>query len=219
MSKCLLILGGNGRTGRLLIDEALGQGLPVRALVRKASSLEKREGLTIIEGNPANTFDLDKAITGCSAVISVLNVSRSSDFPWAPLRSPKDFLSSTMRQLIEACHRQGIHRLVVCSAWGVGASMGQIPTWFRLLVKNSNIRWAYEDHERQEALIQDSGLSWTIIRPVGLTARQKPENWELIPHEQQPARILVSRRSLAMSILRVLSNRSYYTGIWNLSSL
>ena len=38
----------------------------------------------------------------------------------------------------------------------------------RLLIRNSNIMKAYEDHDRQEQVVRQSALDWTIVRPVML---------------------------------------------------
>ncbi len=31
------------------------------------------------------------------------------------------------------------------------------------------LKWAYQDHERQEQIVRDSGLDWVIARPARLT--------------------------------------------------
>ena len=64
----VLVIGGNGRTGRLVVDEALRRGTvptlhspaiafsdgsvghEVTALVRNPESLEARKGLTVVKG-------------------------------------------------------------------------------------------------------------------------------------------------------------------------
>jgi hypothetical protein len=54
---------------------------------------------------------------GCEAVLSVLNISRKYEFPWAGLRTPKDFLSVTMKNIIEQSAKNHIRRIVFASAW------------------------------------------------------------------------------------------------------
>ena len=91
----ILLLGGTGRTGRLILDEALARGHEVRALVREAARLGETSALPI-EGNPYETGAIAGAIEGCDAVISALNVSRNSDSPLASLRAPKDLMSRSI---------------------------------------------------------------------------------------------------------------------------
>lgn len=165
----ILLLGATGRTGKQIVKAALQQGIEVNCLARNSSRITEAEGLTIIEGDATKPAELEKAIDGCDFVISTLNISRKSDFPWSPLRTPPNFLSDVMSTLIPIAEQKGIKRVVVCSAWGVGNTRADIPTWFRMFIDYSNIGVAYKDHERQEALIAESNLSWTIVRPVGLT--------------------------------------------------
>lgn len=166
----VLILGATGRTGKLILEEALNQGYEVRCMVRDPKKIEiNNSKLKVFKGSPEIVTDLETAIKDCHGVISALNISRTSDFPWSKLRTPPTFLSSVMKNIISLSERIGIHRIVICSAWGVGETEKEIPGWFRWFIKNSNIGVAYKDHERQENILKTSTLDWTIIRPTGLT--------------------------------------------------
>ncbi|MEI9911535.1 MAG: NAD(P)H-binding protein [Bacteroidota bacterium] len=91
----ILILGATGRTGKLVAEQALQRGHTVHALVRDKNKVKLNHAdLTLFEGQPADRAALANAMKGCEAILSALNISRTSDFPWAKLRSPKDFLSS-----------------------------------------------------------------------------------------------------------------------------
>jgi len=203
----ILILGATGRTGRLVLEIALARGYQVNCLVRDPEKLSISSDLiAIFEGNPANSHDLKLAIEGCDAVISVLNISRNSDFPWARLRTPATFLSEVMSQLVQIATKLKVNRIVVCSAWGVGTTGNDIPIWFKWLINNSNIGVAYQDHEKQEAIVRQSQLMWTIVRPVGLTnakGLQKP----IVSLDNRPIpRLTVSRKCLATFMIDTLLN-------------
>jgi len=166
----ILLLGATGRTGQLLLEQALERGHIVHALVRDKQKIPfQRYNLLLFEGTPSDKIALEKAIAGCEVVISVLNISRKNEFPWAGLRTPKDFLSATMKNIIELAGKNNIHRVVFTSAWGVSETKKDLPSWFRWLLDHSNLRYPYRDHERQEELIKRSGIEWTAVRPVFLT--------------------------------------------------
>ena len=166
----VLLLGATGRTGKLALQKALQQGYEVHVLVRDAGKIKaEHPHLKVFEGDPSKSEDMSEAMEGCEAVISVLNISRTSDFPWAPLRTPRTYLSAVMRLLLVQAVAFGLKRVVICSAWGVAETRPELPGWFRWLVDHSHIGVAYEDHERQEQLVMNSSLDWTIVRPVGLT--------------------------------------------------
>ena len=192
----ILILGATGRTGKWALTHALNSGYEVCVLARNIERIEPQERLTLIEGNPSHSESLMHALADCEAVISVLNISRTSDFPWAPLRTPKTYLSDVMRLLTELGKKQGIKRIVTCSAWGVGDSRADIPWWFRLTIDYSNIGTAYQDHARQEEILSASSLDWTIVRPVGLINTKQPQEvLETLGSQPKPG-LLISRQSV-----------------------
>ncbi|MEM8510162.1 MAG: NAD(P)H-binding protein [Bacteroidota bacterium] len=201
----ILLLGATGRTGKLVLEKALEKGHHVNCLSRNSQRIKQRSGLTIFEGNPNTTTDLEKAISGCDAVISVLNISRKSDFPWSKLRTPKTYLSDVMQVLVPLMENEKISRISVCSAWGVSDSGNDIPKWFKWLIENSNIGIAYQDHQRQENRLTESNLEWTIVRPVGLTnANRKEKIRESLKNKPKP-RLLISRKSVAVYLLESLN--------------
>jgi len=218
-SKRILLLGATGRTGKEVLYQALDRGYPISALVRDGRKIEfESPQLNIIEGDTRLPADLNKAIEGCGAVISCLNISRKSDFPWSPLRTPENFLSLTMRSLINTCKEHRVNRLIFTSAWGVGDSRPYTPGWFAWFIDNSNLSAAYMEHERQEAMVRNSGLNWTIIRPVGLVNRKNPKPVKYIFNNEGKPTLTISRRDTARFILDTLEDQAFYNTIPVISS-
>ncbi|MFD2587333.1 NAD(P)-dependent oxidoreductase [Croceitalea marina] len=200
----LLLLGATGRTGKLVLKKALNKGYQVNCLSRKSNRIPKSEGVTIFEGIPNNEDDLNRAISGCDYIISVLNISRKSDFPWASLRTPKTYLSDVLTKLVPIAKEHNIKRISICSAWGVAETKNDIPKWFKWFINNSNIGVAYKDHERQEKILSNSDVDWTIVRPVGLTNSKREERIrETFDNKPKPS-ILISRKSVANHLLESL---------------
>ncbi|MDW3194930.1 MAG: NAD(P)-binding oxidoreductase [Cytophagales bacterium] len=201
----ICLLGATGRTGKLVLAAALKEGHEVTCLARNTSRIHPQPGLNILEGDTTNEQDLRRSLEGCEGVISVLNVSRNSDFPWSRLRTPPTLLSDTMKILLPLITTLGIQRLVVCSAWGVGETANDIPGWFSWFINNSNIGVAYQDHARQEQLVEASNIPWTIVQPVGLTnSSVKQKVRESFSNEQKP-NLTISRRSVAYFLLAALT--------------
>src|SRR5437588_12112899 len=115
----ILILGATGRTGRILLNEALKRGHTVSVLVSHKSSVKvKPELVDIHEGTPLNKFTLAESMNGCQAILSTLNISRIADSPWANLRTSKDFLSASMEIILELARERHISRIIISTAWG-----------------------------------------------------------------------------------------------------
>jgi len=202
----ILLLGATGRTGKLVLKEALEKGYKLNCLARNSSRINTHPNLTLFEGNPTNKEDLEHAMVDCQSVISVLNISRNSDYPWAKLRTPEQFLSNTMQQLIPIAEEKKLARLIVCSAWGVGDSRNDIPNWFKWFINNSNLGAAYKDHELQEELVASSKLNWTIVRPVGLKNSTKEEVIQETYNNIPKPSIMISRLSVAKFLINSLSS-------------
>tara|TARA_Y100000589_G_scaffold328350_1_gene372263 strand:+ start:839 stop:1492 length:654 start_codon:yes stop_codon:yes gene_type:complete len=204
----LLLLGSTGRTGRIVLEIALKKGYQVNCLARNTERIKKRKGLTIFEGNPTNENDLKKAISKCDFVISVLNISRKTDFPWSSLKTPSTFLSDAMNIVVRISKNENIKRISICSAWGVAETKNDIPKWFKWLINRSNIGIAYNEHEKQEEIISKSKLNWTIIRPVGLSNSKKEEKIIETFNNKPKPNMLISRKSLAKYLLQSLTKNS-----------
>jgi putative NADH-flavin reductase len=203
----VLILGATGRTGKLILEESLNQGHEINCLVRKPEKIkEKHKRLNLFEGSPERTSELKNAMQGCEGIISVLNISRKSDFPWSKLRTPPTFLSDVMKNIVSLAENNATKRLIVCSAWGVAETAKEIPFWFTWFIKNSNIGVAYDDHEKQENILKKSNLKWTIVRPTGLT-NFKNEKKIIISYNNNPKpKLTISRKNVAKFMINALSN-------------
>lgn len=203
----ILLLGATGRTGKYVVDEALQQGYELKCLVRDRKKIESsHERLELFEGSLEKTSDLERAIKNCEAIINVLNVSRNSDFPWSKLRTPPTFLSDVMKNLIDVAKKHNIKRVIVCSAWGAAETKNDLPGWFRWLIDNSNVGYAYRDHERQEKLVMESNLLWTIVRPAGLTNFKRSQQIiESYNNNPKPG-MTINRISLAKYLVDAIPN-------------
>ena len=214
----ILLLGATGRTGRHLLAQALQAGYEVNVLVRSRAAVSSQsDKLTIFESATFDKPSLEQAMTGCGAVLSALNISRTSDFPWAALRTPKTFLSDTLLIVNAVAQKTGVKRIILITAWGVHETKADIPGWFRWLIDTSNIGVAYRDHERQETFLQTTQLDYTIVRPVGLTnfTADKPIR-VTINNEPKPS-LTISRRNVAKFMLTALADGLHHQQIVTIS--
>jgi putative NADH-flavin reductase len=205
----IFLLGATGRTGKLVVGEALQRGHELNCLVRDAQKIRSAHGrLKIFEGSADRRSDLEAPMKNCEAIINVLNISRNSDFPWAKLRTSPTFLSDVMKNIIDLAAINEIKRIVSCSAWGVAETKKDLPSWFRWLIDNSNIGYTYEDHERQEKLLMNSTLSWTIVRPTGLTNFKKHQQIVESYNNEPKPRMIINRISLAKYMVEAITDES-----------
>ena len=205
----ILILGGSGRTGKHAVSEALKKGYEVNCLIRNPKELGiELEKLRLFKGSPINKKELKEAWGKSEVIISVLNISRTSDFPWAELKTPPTFMSDVMHNVIELAEVRSLKRLIVCSAWGVGEALKNIPFWFRWLIQKSNIGDAYKDHEKQEAIIKNSNLDWTLVRPTGLTNFDFNKSVIMSFENKPKPKLTIARKQLARFLVSIIEENT-----------
>ncbi len=154
----LLVLGATGGTGKAIVRAAQTAGHEVTILVRTPEKAQDLSGARVIAGNALDPKAVAEALTGCDAVISALGT------PVSPFKEVR-LLSSATRILVDEMHKQGVSRLLAITGMGAGDSAGHGGFFFDRVFKPLMLRRVYQDKDRQEAIIRESGLAWTIVRP------------------------------------------------------
>jgi len=206
----ILILGATGRTGRLIVEEALKQGYDLNVLVRdknKASFSSK--SIKVYQGTPTRRADLAAAMQGCDLIISALGIVRASDAPWSKLITAKNFISESIKNVIAEADQQNVKRLITVSAWGVGETKKEIPFWLRWLINYTNLGPVYEEHEKEEKLLANSDLNWTAVRPVALNDSEKTKTLKVSFNNFPKPSLQISRQSVAKFIVDIAKSDKY----------
>ena len=213
----ILILGATGRTGKYVIDEALKKGHKVSAIARDPDKLKNYE-IDIIQGTPYDYETVEKALTGCDAVINTLNVSRKSDNPWSPLAAPKDLISKSASNAIKAMEKTGIKRFVALSTIGAGRSWKTSPAILRFFVSISNLRYAFADHGKQEELLENSSIDYTICRAPMLSSEVNSSGAIATRENEIPKSMKLSRNSAAEIFIKIIENKEFIRQTVSLSN-
>ncbi len=159
----LAIFGATGRTGRPLVEQALAAGYDVVALARTPAKLPLSDArLTVIQGDATDPAAVAAVVRGADAVISVLGQSAGS---------PPDLQTVAMRHIVAAMRQHGVKRLVSLTGAGVDAPQDR-PTLLNHLIKLA-LRLlsgrVLRDALGHAAVIEQSGLDWTIVRAPMMT--------------------------------------------------
>lgn len=165
----VLVIGGNGETGRLVIDEALQRGIKVTALIRNPSTLPAKEGLTIVKGTPVEPLDIQRAFNAVEG-----------DLPTAvivTLASPKvkgtRIMTIAHENLIAAMKSHGVSKIATLSSFGVGSSFPNITVLMRFAISCTSLWHTFEDHHQVDETLKKSGLQFVLLRAARLTMAKK----------------------------------------------
>ena len=155
--KALAITGATGFVGSALVDEALAQGHAVRALTRRPQ--EPREGVEWIEGTLAHPEALAALCEGADGVIHVAGLTNTPD--------PAEFELANVTgtaSMLAASAKARARRFVFVSS---------------LSAREPRLSAYGASKARAEALVEASGLDWTIVRPPAVYGPRDVDMFEL----------------------------------------
>jgi putative NADH-flavin reductase len=204
-NKRVLVVGASRGLGLHALQRALEANYDVTAFARSAEKIElEHSKLTKVSGNAQDQNDLRKALVNVDVVIQTLGVSNR-----ALMRSRRvSLFSQSTRLLIQAMEETGPLRLVAVTGFGAGDSRNSMSCFeripFRLVLGR-----AYDDKDRQEALIRDSKLAWTIVRPAVLTNGPPLKSYSVLETPESWHNGLISRRSVADFLVRQVEDQSF----------
>jgi putative NADH-flavin reductase len=198
----LLIFGSTGGTGRELLKQALEQGHDVVAYVRNPVKLDdiKHEKLQIVHGNVLDRAGVESVVEGQEAVLSTIGAGAKR----TRLRE------EGTRTIVEAMQKNSIRRFICQSSFGVGDSRSELPFFTRYIIVAIFLRHAFADHERQEPLVKQSSLDWTIVRPPYLTDGQRTGSYQHgLTTMDKRIKSKISRADVADFMLKQVTDDTY----------
>ena len=198
----LAIFGAAGRTGILLLQQALDQGNEVVALVRTPSKLSMTdERLTVLQADAAHLSDVERAIQGVDAVLSVLGHVKGS----AP-----DILTHAIGNIITAMDMYGVKRLVSLSGSSIHVPQDKPRLVNRLLkfYTKATTGSLLQDGEQQVAALRDSDVDWIVVRAPILSEGPHTDTYR-VGWVGVSTGIRVSRANIADFMLKQVTDTTY----------
>jgi len=198
----LLIFGSTGGTGRELVNQALDQGHSITAYARNPAKIEdiQHPNLKVVRGNVLDPIAVKGAVAGQEAVFVTIGAG--------PARTT--LREEGTRNIIEAMHGTDVKRLICQSSLGVGDSRANLPFFTKYIVVGIFLKHAFADHERQEAVVRQSTLDWTIVRPPHLKDGPRMEDYRHgFPITDKRIKSWISRADVADFMLKQLVDDKY----------
>ena len=195
----ITVLGASGPKGLQVVKQGLACGHRIVVVTRKPERYPLRsELLKVIQGDVKIRKTLEPALRSADAVVSTYGVPSSM--------RPIDVYSEGIRNIVQAMRDGGINRLVCVSSTDVSKERvsGETLFWNAILLPFFHYilgRTLYADMARMEAVVEASGLDWTIVRPAALFDTATPTKG----YKVGPGRLRgrsTSRADLAQTLLR-----------------
>ena len=187
-----MVVGASSGTGKLVLDEAVRRGHDVVAVSRRGAG---RDDVLDIRGDATNADILAGAFEiPADAVVVTVGAAEGTD------RNR----TAVTKAVLAALPAEARPRIVVQSSVGAGDSMRFLPRLMRPVV-SLGLGKALADHSQQEALVTESGLPWTIVRPGQLTSKPAGDTAVALT---EPGRFVpvIGRADVARIILDLLED-------------
>jgi putative NADH-flavin reductase len=158
----LLVIGASRGIGLELLRQALAAGHEVTAIARRPQRLHIiNENLKVIKGDIRDKYVIEEAVHGQDAVCITIGI--------IPTLQPVSVFSEGTMRVVEAMNKSSCKRIICVTGIGAGDSRGHGGFLYDKIFKPLLLKTIYEDKNRQEAIIRESGLDWVLVRPGFLT--------------------------------------------------
>ena len=199
----VLIIGASKGIGLETTRQALDAGYNVRALARTATAIGfSYRNLEKVNGDALSVRDVEAALVGVDAVFLTLGVGLGDLF------RPVHLFSKATSVLISAMEAQNVKRLICVTGFGAGDSRASISCLQRLPFQIV-FGHAYDDKSRQEMMIKESALDWTIARPGVLTGGSRSGRYRILREASQWRNGIISRAEVADFLIRQIGDSTY----------
>lgn len=182
----VLVTGATGRVGRLVIDELLRTGTPVRALTRRADTAALPSGVEVVEGDVTVPASLEPALAGVTAVFLVWTAApttapavverlaahralapRRVVYLSAPFRTPHPFFqqANPMREVHAEVERLLAETDLEVAILRPGMFASNALHWWAPQIRAGDVvRWPYADAET--APVDDRDIAAVAARSL-----------------------------------------------------
>ena len=181
------ITGATGFVGQAVLDEAARRGTQVRALTRREQAA--REGVEWVRGDLTDTDAMERLCDGTAALVHIAGLTSSTDTSAFHAAN----VEGTQR-LLDAASQAGTERLVFVSS---------------LAAREPGLSAYGKSKADAEALVEASGMVWTIVRPPGVYGPRDVDYFEMfrsaklgvLPLPPRGASSIIHVRDLARLLL------------------
>jgi putative NADH-flavin reductase len=179
----LLLIGATGRTGRLVLEQAIARGHTVTAVGRSVAALPTGQGVRAVVADPLQAQALAPILPGHDAVLSILG-------------GPGGVLRDGAAALLEALRGSQVRRYIAVSQ-GLHFPSSSPLVWVLRRVFAS----ALEDSGAMERMVAASDLEWTIVRPPRLRVGGRPRGYRVEVGRLPQGALSMERADLATYLL------------------
>lgn len=191
--KNVILIGANGSTSKEIIPRLLEQeDVQLTLFLRRASRMQNMQGdrVNVVDGDATDLTDLTRAIRGLDIVISSVG-GMDLDIKTA--------------NIVKAMKDVGARHIIAISAGGI---YDELPEPFNAWDKSMVGQYRPINLKTAE-VVEQSGLTYTVLRPVWLTD-EPTEVFQLTAKGETSKGTETSRASIARFVADIVKNPERY---------
>lgn len=198
----ITVFGSTGGTGLALLQQAIQRGHQVVAFAREPQKISISDPrLKVIQGDVLDPQAVQSAVAGAEAVISALGVRLG--------QAPGTIRSDGTRNIVNALLNAGVKRFISVSTIGVGDSRDRLSLVGKFLLPKMIGAERLQEAERQEEIIRQTNLAWTILRPPRLVDNPVTGRYQIGTDLKTGFGSSLARADLATALLDQLENDAF----------
>jgi len=197
----VIVFGATGGVGRPVVEQALGAGHIVTAVIRDPTTFTFRHALlTVVRGDVMNVATLDAPMQGQQAVFSALG-SRGN--------GKTTVYSVGTANIINAMDTHKVKRLIAVTSVSVEAQDPSFGFIYGTIMRRLFIKNFYADMRRMETVVRASDTDWTLVRPSRLTDDPGRGSYRTSTGKMPPKGMKIARADVAHLMLECLDEKRY----------
>jgi putative NADH-flavin reductase len=193
----IAVFGASGKTGILIVYQALNQGHLVTAFARQPTRVTiQHKNLRVIGGDILEVDKVKMAVEGQDAVLCAIGMDKNK---------PNTLLSDGTKNMLNAMESSGVKRFICMSSAGILGNDGGF--WFGKVIMPLFLAHVFADKRRQARIIQESSADWVIVRPTRLTDAPKTNTYKV--NLENPTSKSIPRADVADFMLKLVNDKRY----------
>ncbi|MFP4015163.1 MAG: NAD(P)-dependent oxidoreductase [Chitinispirillaceae bacterium] len=198
----LTVFGATGRTGTLMVEQALEGGYQVKAFVRTPSKMKMdHRNLELVQGDVTDAEAVDRAVAGADAVLSVIGHTKDS---------PDDLQTRAMHNITGTMKKRRVKRIVNLTGAGVRDPEDRPKLIDKLIVALLKLTAGnvFKDGRDHVEVLRESGLEWTVVRAPRLVDGPRTGRYR-VGFVGKDSATKISRADVADFMLKEVQERRY----------
>jgi putative NADH-flavin reductase len=194
----VVVFGAAGRTGRLVVAEALRRGIDVTAALRDPTRVSFEDRVRVVDCDARERDDVARALADADAAISPMAIPSGTP--------PTTELSEATRTIVTTMTSVGPKRLILT----VNASV----------FHDRPVKPPYDvvgqEHRRSLATLRESALEWTALAPAMLSDDEPRGTYEAVL-DAKASGGEIARPALAVALLDALDHDEWIAHVVGLA--